>query len=357
MDSKLFYDAEGYTRSFRQDQEAEYRLFFERYGFAVVECLSAAECERTRDDIWKYIEQKLWVDERFRKPPFPSRGDPETWSKGWPGMANEGIVGSGVVWTAQACENRQHPAVHQVWATLLGTDELLVNLDRYGLFRPTEGAAGLSKLWRTEANVHLDMCTQEYFGQADSKKQRGHIERMRYQFDNEFIIENNFVGVKGDGELHIQGLINLADNRAEDGGFWLVPGFHKYLERFATVDYRRLCASYGSTTFQVLPHELMTSLHPIRICAREGYLVVWDQRVAHGSSPNASPRARYAQFLKLFPASAIHSEDRRAARAVAVGEALQAIPFEPSELGKRIFGLAPYSEPTNESKDDDQIQS
>lgn len=81
LDSKLFYDAEGYTRSFRQDQEAEYRLFFERYGFAVVECLSAAECERTRDDIWKYIEQKLWVDERFRKPPFPSRGDPETWSK------------------------------------------------------------------------------------------------------------------------------------------------------------------------------------------------------------------------------------------------------------------------------------
>ena len=28
-------------------------------------------------------------------------------------------------------------------------------------------------------------------------------------------------------QVQVQGLINLADNRAEDGGFTVVPGFHK----------------------------------------------------------------------------------------------------------------------------------
>ena len=29
-------------------------------------------------------------------------------------------------------------------------------------------------------------------------------------------------------------------------------------------------------------------------------MLVWDQRVAHGTAPNASPRCRMAQYLKAF---------------------------------------------------------
>jgi hypothetical protein len=34
--------------------------------------------------------------------------------------------------------------------------------------------------------------------------------------------------------IDIQGLINLADNKVEDGGFQLIPGFHKHIVEFVT---------------------------------------------------------------------------------------------------------------------------
>ena len=50
------------------------------------------------------------------------------------------------------------------------------------------------------------------------------LNKLKYERENDFIVENNEVGVMKDNKLHCQGLINLIDNRAEDGGFILVPG-------------------------------------------------------------------------------------------------------------------------------------
>ena len=49
-------------------------------------------------------------------------------------------------------------------------------------------------------------------------------------------------------QLHVQGLINLADNRAEDGGFHIVPGFHKVFSEWTERTRNRLGKEYTGKT-------------------------------------------------------------------------------------------------------------
>lgn len=45
--------------------------------------------------------------------------------------------------------------------------------------------------------------------------------------------------------------------------------------------------------------ELLVYAH--RLPMREGSVLIWDQRVLHGTAPNRSYRCRLAQYLKAFP--------------------------------------------------------
>ena len=77
-----------------------------------------------------------------------------------------------------------------------------------------------------------------------------------------------------------------------------------------------------------------------RVPMREGSYLIWDQRVAHGSAPNASDRPRMAQFVKGFlrrGAGAARLK-RRAAR-IEVELARAGTSGEVSALGARVFGL------------------
>src|SRR3989338_7662606 len=150
---------------------------------------------------------------------------------GWPGMADEGILGGSVIFLQKALENRQNEKLHRVYAELLGTEELLINHDRYGLFRPTKGEK-YQKKWATTPNCHLDCSPWDYFTKEESTAEKEMLSNLSYKFALHFITENNEIGVQKDNELHIQGLFNLADNRAQDGGFVLVPRFHSIFSNF-----------------------------------------------------------------------------------------------------------------------------
>jgi len=65
----------------------------------------------------------------------------------------EGIIGNASLWTRQILLNRQTPALHTAFATILGTENLLVNHDRYGMFRPAKEHPERA----TMTNLHLDM--------------------------------------------------------------------------------------------------------------------------------------------------------------------------------------------------------
>ena len=78
----------------------------------------------------------------------------------------------------------------------------------------------------------------------------------------------------------------------------------------------------------------------VRVPMREGSFLIWDQRVAHGSAPNASDRPRMAQFVKGFMRRGAGAARlaRRAAR-IRVELARAGTSGEVSALGWRVFGL------------------
>lgn len=78
------------------------------------------------------------------------------WSR--TGLVSEGIIGGASLWTRQILLNRQIPALHTAYATILGTNDLLVNHDRYGMFRPAKEHCDR----RTMTNLHLDMNPWNY---------------------------------------------------------------------------------------------------------------------------------------------------------------------------------------------------
>jgi len=167
------------------------------------------------------------------------------------------------------------------------------------------------------------------------------LARLRYKNPMQFIDENNEVGVLADGELNLQGLVNLADNYEEDGGFHVVPGFAHHLAEWAKATAKTLKPRYGlRQTFIVMPEDEPMQAQALRVTCPAGSLVVWNQCTPHGSAPNHSPNTRYAQFLKLFPAIDIES-NRGKARAETIRHKIHVSDFEgqTTELGEKLFGL------------------
>ncbi|CAF3688229.1 unnamed protein product, partial [Rotaria sp. Silwood1] len=171
-------------------------------------------------------------------PPSVPRDSEGNWRK--TGLVQEGIIGSASLWTRQILLNRQTSALHAAFAAILQTENLLVNHDRYGMFRPVKEHPERA----TMTNLHLDMNPWSYFEDKDNSEQFEVLNQLRYRSASDWITENNEPGCAAIGELHVQGLVNLADNQEEDGGFWLVPGFHKYLEQW-THEHQALSNIYG----------------------------------------------------------------------------------------------------------------
>jgi len=97
---------------------------------------------------------------------------------------------------------------------------------------------------------------------------------------------------------------------------------------------------YGpNERFIVLPSNHPLHQKALRITSRKGSLILWDQRVCHGSAPNHSGNFRYAQFFKVFPADI--SEERFRLRKKAVEERVKQANFEGelTPLGRKMFGL------------------
>jgi len=212
-----------------------------------------------------------------------------------------------------------------------------VNHDRCCLFRPTKNViTGPDSPpvdmpgWSTNANLHLDMNPWDWMG--DGEKNRAALAELRYDRLNNFIFENNQPS-HVDG-TQLQGVLNLADNRVEDGGFICAPGFPKYFDRY----FRELKPN-SNASFNFKPKDQVTGLG-IRIAMRAGSMVVWDQKMAHGSLPNRSDRFRSAQFIKLFPRRTV-SPERGMARAATLWEQIKNCGFEGevTPLGRMLFGL------------------
>ena len=180
----------------------------------------------------------------------------------------------------------------------------------------------------------------------DNSYQLKVLKALNYKYDHHWIDENNETGCAAVGELHVQGLVNLADNVEEDGGFWLVPGFHKYLAQWA-VERQDLSRQFGRRTQFLLFDEVdIPDLYcaACHIASRAGSAILWDQRTIHGSRENRSLRPRFAQFFKMFPKEhPAMTLDRAHCRREAILSKLEKAKIDPekdlSPLGRKLFGL------------------
>jgi hypothetical protein len=353
-------DSEGFVVTFAADEDSAIREFLDVWGFvAVRECLGTAECEDTLADCFKYLEDEAWRRGGDTEAAVGGvrRGDSRTWESGcgWPsGMAqSEGIIGEHIAWTRRSLVNRMNPALYRVFSALLGESDLLVSHDRYGFFRP----AATHPERATDRNLHFDCNPWTKFNvPVDNAKARTSQQDARpvdaapYADEGDFIREGNYAETAG-----LQAMINLIDNRSEDGGFHCVPQFHKRVAAWAA-QHPELGGSFASdATFcpffwepspgskgeDAIADASGLSAEAQRVPLRRGVLLVWDQLLPHGSSPNCSLTPRAVQLLTLRPAAAIGSPAERIARAEVVLRRVRDVGAleEITDVGQRVFGF------------------
>jgi ectoine hydroxylase-related dioxygenase (phytanoyl-CoA dioxygenase family) len=89
-----------------------------------------------------------------------------------------------------------------------------------------------------------------------------------------------------------QGILYLTDTSEEQGAFSLVPGFHHKID-----------AWLASLRESADPRkEDLEALGVKRIGANAGDMIIWQQALPHGSSPNMSDKPRFAQYINYLPA-------------------------------------------------------
>jgi ectoine hydroxylase-related dioxygenase (phytanoyl-CoA dioxygenase family) len=337
----------NYTLSFAVNEAQEMKEFFDEYGFVVIrDVLTPQECTDTLTevfDVLQYFEpQKCSWD----------RNDITTWNQ-WPSNAMErfGSPSRPPIFTRQFMLNRVNPNMHKVFATLIGEQDLIVSHDRCCLYRPTRnvltstGIQAKMEHWATAPNLHLDMSPWCYLSPDGPVATERELSKLRYEHTGSFIFENN--QVSGEDGLLIQGVINLVDNYDEDGGFQCVPGFPKIFDEY----FKSLAKQMNPNPLDELLNEKnltggfnfhkndILNSYGVRVPLRAGSIVVWDQKMPHGSLPNQSSRMRSAQFIRMYPASQLREHrDRRESRRDCIREQLEKI--QPSlQLDQRQKGL------------------
>lgn len=361
---------------------AELLEFFDTYGFVVFRDVCSEDgCESLKSDMWGFIEEKY---------PGFSRHDDSTWDK-WKGKSY-GMPQMDPIFTKEFLRMRQSETMYGCFRALFdassgdGADEketdektspskkinerniadkksppqscypndLIVNHDRWLLYRKSEefedGTAeenvSHTGRWKTRRNLHLDMDPWQYYdGGSDTNAVSQRLKELKYEDCNliNFIQENNDV-VRSFG-LSVQAILNVNENLDGDGGTLVIPGFHRHHEEFFT--------QHSPNAMQKMKFAgrfLVDECNPMqklgqRVPMRAGSMLVWDQRLIHGSAPNKSSNCRFGIPVKVFSRKILEREgnypSRMEARAKTVLDSIEKSGFldEISDTGLATFGL------------------
>ena len=156
--------------------------------------------------------------------------------------------------------NRQFPRLHQLFADILGTENLWVSMDRAAMKPPIDPRF---PHYDDKGFVHWDLDTSKPLPT----------------------------------ELHVQGVLSLTDTEANMGGFCCIPGFHKNLAQWIAAQPEG--RSPHSPDLSRLPEGMKVTPIPMKA----GDIVIWNVMLAHGNGRNEGTRPRLAQYITMFRAS------------------------------------------------------
>ena len=309
-----------------------------------------------------------------------------------------GLAADPAVFTAQLVRNRQDPRVIGAMTLLLDDEDVLMSQDRWCVYRPTRGLhppGGESSAsppvdrpeWRTRGNLHLDLHPWNYMRRpvvepSGGGGAGGAVEaELDFEHARDFPRELN--QARGAGPhvrqrplclratlrrtappliWQVQGVLTLLDSRCveaggvEDGGTLLVPGFHAVFERWQQAlgpveghleSHKGEGCNWlvarpgGGSSYKFSDSDAVHALSR-RVPVREGSLLVWDQRLVHGSRPNDSSRPRMAQFVRGFRRASAHSAAAAARRRALIEREMRSAGTLEllTPLGRRVFGLS-----------------
>ena len=274
---------------------------YETYGaVGITGVLSAQECAETVDDV-KLIIKQFGANEQF------NIYDPNTFDN-WPDMNKfinkPGVIGTLPIITKTLNRNRFHPNVKKAYSLIYGLpdDQLLAQFDRIGWMRPVLDKDGNKfPQYATplkEPGKHLDVNPSYYFDDSKADEVYSWLNKLTFDSLRHLISENNATNIKFG--RHCIGVLNLIDNKYENGGFRFTPGGHKITPSWYIRNQKRL--DYGSANGNYFFDEKDEEfLHSSRIPCPAGTLIIFDAALPHGTLPNQTSDIRMVQFLRYMP--------------------------------------------------------
>lgn len=151
---------------------------------------------------------------------------------------------------------------------------------------------------------------------------------------------------RGYDDLKLQGILALADTPEECGGFHAVPGVAAAIRGWACANQALWDERHRDTTWQVPKDDPMRHAFQ-RVPLRRGSLAIWSSATPHGNFPNTaaydptkpSRNCRLVQYIQMTPV------DQAYFRPLLRDPLQLDAAFEPSLLGRRLFGFEPWPAP------------
>jgi ectoine hydroxylase-related dioxygenase (phytanoyl-CoA dioxygenase family) len=158
-------------------------------------------------------------------------------------------------------DNRQHPAIHKVFAEIFGTEKLWVNIDRITFKLPMHNQY-------PEANnrglIHWDVDIRKY-------------PSIRFG---------------------VQGTLALTDTDEDMGSFQCVPELYQELDTWVK--------RHQGGPQPLLPYPNLSGYPITKIPLHAGDMVIWRNLLPHSNGINRSPQPQLAQYISM---SLAHEDD------------------------------------------------
>jgi len=150
-------------------------------------------------------------------------------------------------------DNRQHPAIHKVFADLFGTEKLWVTIDRTNFKPPMDDRY---PEFDNRGFIHWDVDIRKY----------PHI------------------------PFGVQGVLALTDTDENMGGFQCIPELYKELEDWVK---QQQDAQQVPSTPDISGYSIT------KVPLHAGDMVIWRNTLPHGNGVNRSQKPRLAQYISM----------------------------------------------------------
>ena len=261
MESQLELEGLGKEKrvnTYHHTELDKIKEYFQQYGYVVItDVITANDIENTISEICQNPALLGDFDLDINKP--------ENWDKVY--IGDRGFVDVADAKNHSEVElewfwkNRQHPNIVKSFENIFGSKDILLNVDRASVIRPTKGPFG-NPDWKTkESWLHWDK------------------NPWKYPTFNK-----------------VQGLLTLSDHTEDSGGFCCVPGFHHELLEWGqkNLEYKK---NNEYHPIVMVPKEDEMQQRIKKILAPAGSLIIWDSGLPHCNYPNTGYNFRIAQYI------------------------------------------------------------